>query len=250
MEFIPSLHGYRIRKIWIHFSLFSSPARACHDKKEKKIRPCYLSLLPLPSSLRHAVASAAMKWFLSAVHLFPPSSSSLFRVAARVSLRGAGPMGPMDGTEKFRLGAGSQVVYTPPVHYFSFLPFPSYYSTLCPFCDALDFSSSPLLSPLCLSLFFGKEIDEVATVRTSFLHVRTSGIDRNPSYRRIAADTHAPRGYPAGTVHRMPVYRVYRLTSRTLLRLTDHLPAIWTSYGLRENFIKRNIVLQFLNIRI
>lgn len=34
---------------------------------------------------------------------------------------------------------------------------------------------------------------------------------------RIAADTHthAPRGYPAGTVHRMSVYRVYRLTSRT-----------------------------------
>lgn len=33
----------------------------------------------------------------------------------------------------------------------------------------------------------------------SLLYACTNGIDRNPSYRRIAADTHAPRGHPAGT---------------------------------------------------
>jgi len=127
------------------------------------------------------------------VHLFPPSSSSLFRVAARVSLQGAGLMGPMGGTEKFRLGAGSQVVYMMPVHLLFYLSYLiarlSAHSTLI--CNVFDFSSSHSLSlslslslSICLplSLFFDKEIDEQATSQASFLHVRTNGIDRNPSY--------------------------------------------------------------------
>ena len=138
--------------------MLSSPARAYHDKEKKKnkIRPnCYLSF-PLFAlfPLHFAVASAAMKWFLSAVHLFPPSSSSLFRVAARVSLQGAGLMGPMGGTEKFRLGAGSQVVYMMPVHLLFYLSYLiarlSAHSTLI--CNVFDFSSSHSLS-LSLSLY-------------------------------------------------------------------------------------------------
>lgn len=186
-----------------------------------------------------------MKWFLSAVHLFPPSFSSLFRIAARVSLRGAGPMGPMGGTEKFRLGAGSQVACTPPVHLLSYLfhlvARLSGRSTLVH--DVLNFSStrSSLFS---IYLFFGKEIDERARA-ASFTCVQTALTGTRVTVVRIAADTHAPRGYPAGTVHRMSVYRVYRvyrLTSRTLLWFTDHLPTIWSPFRLRENFIERKIM--------
>lgn len=186
-------------------------------KKEIKSNRVTFLFRSLLSSPHLAVASAAMKWFLSAAHLFPPSFSSLFRIAARVSLRGTGWMGPMGGTEKFRLGAGSQVACTPPVH-LPFLPFfylvarlfsRSTLRSVLDFHRCAFFSSLSIYHCLSLSLFRRRNWRRSSN---SFLHVRTNGIDSNLDYRRIAADTRAPRGYPAGTVHRMSVYKVYRHT--------------------------------------
>lgn len=155
-----------------------------------------------------------MKWFLSAVHLFPPSSSSLFRIAARVSLRGAGSMGPMDGTEKFRLGAGSQVACMLLVHTLSYLfhlvvRF-SGRSTLVTFSI---FHHRALLSSLsiyhCLLLSFSaKKLTKEQPFEQLPSRVQTTLTGTQVTVVRIAADTHASRGYPAGTMHRTSVYRV------------------------------------------
>lgn len=121
----------------------------------------------------------------------------------------------MGGTEKFRLGAGSQVVRALPVHLlfstFSILlaNSPSR-STL--FYDArnIGFSSLhffPYTHFLSSLLCLDEEIDQVAAVRAaSFTRVRTALTGTRVTIVRIAADTHAPRGYPAGTMHRVYVY--------------------------------------------
>lgn len=152
----------------------------------------------------------------------PSLSFSRLLVATRASLRGAGggwALWRLGGTEKFRLGAGSQAVCAPASTPTFLAPLPLSFSlfilsldsrvalpssvTRCTRRHRLSFITFPFPSSLSPTLFVFSSLSRRNRRRSSrpnsFLYACRNGIDRNLGYRRIAADTHAPRGHPAGT---------------------------------------------------
>lgn len=139
----------------------------------------------------------------------------------------------MGGTEKFRLGTGSQVACTPPVHLSYLFYLVARLSNRSTFRRSRFSSLRSLLFsiylPLSISLFFGEEIDE-GTGTASFTCVQTALTVTRVTV--VSQLTHARHVVIQQAPCIVCLYTRYIdiLISRTLLWFTDHLPAIWNHF--------------------
>jgi len=180
----------------------------------------YLPSFPTPRrSICHGV-----RWSDFLVHLFPPSPSSLFLAEQRVYRSGVlAPTGPMGGTEKFRLGAGSQVVRALPIHFADTFTFLHLASRLSESRSALLYVGFSSLHFSLLAFSLSRRRTRPTSSRSSsLLCARTTGIDRNPGYHRSYRSWHA-RATWLPNRHRVHVYMcvckgtlIYGLSSNNL----------------------------------